>query len=109
MSFDYQTRLSQHRFYQYHVIELLGLDCKFFDVSSFESNEFQKITRISNKIRAKKKAENGMLEPLLPEMNPMMTKAKAVAKINNLYVRVIDWDDHFIQEPLASVLQYEAR
>ncbi len=50
-----------------------------------------------------------MLEPLLPEMNPMMTKAKAVAKINNLYVRVIDWDDHFIQEPLASVLQYEAR
>ena len=50
-----------------------------------------------------------MLEPLLPEMNPMMTKAKAVAKINNLYVRVIDWDDHFIQEPLASVSQYEAR
>ena len=45
----------------------------------------------------------------LLEMNAVMTKAKAVVKINNLYVRVIPCDDHFIQEPLASVAKYEAR
>ena len=38
-----------------------------------------------------------------------ITKEKAVNKINSLYLRAIYPDDHFIQEPLASVIQHEAR
>ena len=54
-------------------------------------------------IIAKKTPENGILEPLLPARKPMITRTKAVDKINNLYARIMHLDDHFIQEPLASV------
>ena len=54
-------------------------------------------------IMARKTPENGILEPLLPARKPMMTKTRAVDKINNLYARIMHLDDHFIQEPLASV------
>ena len=54
-------------------------------------------------IIAKKNPENGILEPLLPANNPMITKTRAVDNINNLYARIMHLDDHFIQEPLASV------
>ena len=80
-----------------------GLDCKFFEESSFASNEFQNNTSINMNIIAKKTPENGMLEPLFPARKPMMTKIRAVDKINNLYARIMHLDDHFIQEPLASV------
>ena len=54
-------------------------------------------------IIAKKTPEKGILEPVLPARKPMMTKTRAVDKINNLYARIMHLDDHFIQEPLASV------
>ena len=60
-------------------------------------------------IIAKKTPENGILEPLLPARKPMITRTRAVDKINNLYARIMHLDDHFIQEPLASVSHYEAR
>ena len=60
-------------------------------------------------IIAKNTPENGILEPLLPARIPMITKTRAVDKINNLYARIMHLDDHFIQEPLASVSHYEAR
>ena len=54
-------------------------------------------------IIAKKTPENGTLEPLLPARKPIITRPRAVDKINNLYARIMHLDDHFIQEPLASV------
>ena len=50
-----------------------------------------------------------MLDLSFPAIKPNITKEKAVNKINSLYLRAIYPDDHFIQEPLASVIQHEAR
>ena len=70
---------------------------------------FEKTTKTIKQTISRKKAENGMLDLSFPAIKPNITKEKAVNKINSLYLRAICPDDHFIQEPLASVIQHEAR
>ena len=56
----------------------------------------------------RKMVENEATVPLLSVINPNMTKPNADIKISSFVIRTMISDNHFIQEPLATVLNHEA-
>ena len=92
-----------HPNYQVSVCRLLlGLNQRFFFVGELLLKKFQKMTIIISIVNAKNANENEVLPSLLV-IKPTTTKPIAAIKISNEEVRTTHCDDHFIQEPLASV------
>ena len=79
-----------------------GLESEVFFVGELLLKKFQKMTIIISIVNAKNTNENEVLPSLLV-IKPTTTKLIAAIKISNEEVRTTHCDDHFIQEPLASV------
>ena len=57
----------------------------------------------------RKMVENEATVPLLSVIKPNMIKPSAEIKITSFVIRTMISHNHFIQEPLATVLNHEAR